>query len=116
MGNWNISIQGTGCHHNLDLAVDADRMAARFVRELREAGHQVETASFTAGGKTDLIPPRDAGDPHWSHLAEAAYRAYGQTTDFKNFRGDPMPAWPDLPEAIRAAWTAAARTVKAVGG
>ena len=36
--------------------------------------------------------------------AMAAYAAYGKTTDFKNFRGDPMPAWADLPDKIREAW------------
>lgn len=36
--------------------------------------------------------------------AREAYRAYGQTTDFKNYQGLPMPAWDDLPEKIREAW------------
>lgn len=45
-------------------------------------------------------------------LAKAAYRAYGWTTDFKNFRGEPMPAWDDLGDQIRAAWIAAASTVR----
>lgn len=45
-------------------------------------------------------------------LARAAYQAYGETTDFKNFRGDPMPDWGDLGEAIQAAWIAAATTVR----
>lgn len=47
-----------------------------------------------------------------TRLAEIAYRAYGETTDFKNFRGEPMPEWDDLPEKIRQAWTAAAGAVK----
>ena len=42
-------------------------------------------------------------------LARVAYRGYGETTDFKNFQGNPMPAWDDLPEKIRAAWINAAR-------
>lgn len=36
--------------------------------------------------------------------AMAAYAAYGKTTDFKNFQGNPMPAWADLPDKIREAW------------
>lgn len=40
-------------------------------------------------------------------LAKIAYRAYGETTDFKNFRGDPMPEWDDLGDKIQAAWLAA---------
>lgn len=42
--------------------------------------------------------------------AEEAYARYGAVTDFKNFRGDPMPAFADLPEKIQAAWEAAATT------
>ena len=42
-------------------------------------------------------------DPKISR-ARDAYRAYGQTTDFKNYQGLPMPAWEDLPEKIREAW------------
>lgn len=40
--------------------------------------------------------------------AVAAYAAYGQVTDFKNYQGLPMPAWSELPEKIREAWGAAA--------
>jgi hypothetical protein len=46
-------------------------------------------------------------------LAEVAYAAYGASTGHKNFRGDPMPAWEDLGEAIQTAWTAAALAVQA---
>ena len=45
-------------------------------------------------------------------LARIAYQAYGETTDFKNFRGEPMPEWDDLPEKIRQAWEAAAAAVQ----
>lgn len=48
-------------------------------------------------------------DIHETNRARVAYAAYGQTTDFKNFRGDPMPAWDDLPEKIREAWVNASR-------
>ena len=47
-----------------------------------------------------------------TRLARVAYQAYGQVTDFKNFRGDPMPDWDDLPEHIQQAWIAAADAVK----
>lgn len=49
MGNWNISIQGTGCHHNRKLKSDANRLAAQFVQTLRDMGHQVTSATFTHG-------------------------------------------------------------------
>jgi hypothetical protein len=54
MGNWNINIQGVGCHHNADFPNDADRMAKKFVEQLKEAGHTVEHAEFTYGGKAAL--------------------------------------------------------------
>lgn len=51
-------------------------------------------------------------DPeHAEALALIAYRAYGQTTDFKNFRGEPMPEWHGLGERIQSAWIAAAASV-----
>lgn len=60
MGNWNISIRGVGAHHNWQDAEgnpggnpkDADRMARRFVRELKEAGHSITGAEITHGGVT----------------------------------------------------------------
>jgi hypothetical protein len=65
MGNWNINIQGVGQHHNTVQAPDgtkgpdpkdANRMAATFVKALKEAGHDVETATFTHGAKEPLDP------------------------------------------------------------
>ena len=57
MGNWNINIQGVGPHHNPnEYPQDANRMAAAFVKALKEAGHQIEKATFTHGGKEELTP------------------------------------------------------------
>jgi hypothetical protein len=44
-------------------------------------------------------------------LAKLAYQAYGKVTDGKNYQGQPMPAWEDLPEEIREAWAAAVTEV-----
>lgn len=44
-------------------------------------------------------------------LAQIAYDAYGRSTGRKNFRGDPMPDWADLPESIQTAWVAAVNAV-----
>lgn len=41
-------------------------------------------------------------------IDQQAYQAYGEAVAWKNYRGDPMPRWADLPEAIRLAWKAAA--------
>lgn len=40
-------------------------------------------------------------------LAEEAYQRYGSVTEFKNFRGDQMPNFADLPPNIIRAWEAA---------
>ena len=47
--------------------------------------------------------------------ARIAYIAYGRVTGFKNFRGDPMPAFDDLPDQIRQAWEAAAGVIWDLG-
>lgn len=44
-------------------------------------------------------------------MAKLAYAAYGQTTDFKNYQGLPMPAWDALGDTIQGAWVAAANAV-----
>lgn len=44
-------------------------------------------------------------------LARTAYRAYGESTGWKNFRGDPMPEYDALPAPIQAAWRAASLAV-----
>jgi hypothetical protein len=44
-------------------------------------------------------------------LARIAYEAYGESTGGLNYQGLPMPAWEDLPEAIRQAWDAASQAV-----
>ena len=55
MGNWAINIQGVGSHHNKALENDANRLSRKFVRELKKAGHHIERADFTFGGKEDLL-------------------------------------------------------------
>jgi hypothetical protein len=44
-------------------------------------------------------------------FAKIAYAAYGRTVQQKNFRGEPMPSWEDLPVEIHRAWSAAASAV-----
>jgi hypothetical protein len=43
--------------------------------------------------------------------ARIAYTAYGRVTDFKNFQGNPMPMFDDLPDRIKEAWISAAGTI-----
>lgn len=56
MGDWNIMIQGTGCHHNADNPGDAEKLAAGFVKTLKENGHSIDSATFTCGARMDLKP------------------------------------------------------------
>jgi mono/diheme cytochrome c family protein len=46
-----------------------------------------------------------------TQLAQVAYRAYGETTHFTNFRGEPMPDWAELGDRIQRAWVAAVAAV-----
>lgn len=57
MGQWNISIHGTGAHHNKGHEDDANKMAAKFVQQLRAAGHTVTHATITYGGEEVVTDP-----------------------------------------------------------
>ena len=59
MGNWAIVIRGVGSHHNKRYAQDANRMTAGFVKELKDAGHHVSSATFTHGSEDDITHPSD---------------------------------------------------------
>ncbi len=56
MGNWNITVQGIGCHHNGKPEIDADLLASEFVKNLIQAGQDIEVATFTSGGRTNILP------------------------------------------------------------
>ncbi len=61
MGNWVIHIEGTGAHHNSNPASDANEKAKEFVHELLGIGQNVESATFTAGGRDNVLPPKNQG-------------------------------------------------------
>ncbi len=44
-------------------------------------------------------------------IVRAGYEAYSQSTGNKNYRGEEMPKWEDLPEKIQNAWIAAAERI-----
>lgn len=46
-------------------------------------------------------------------LARKGYEAYGDSSTWRNFRGDPMPTWDQLPLPIKDHWVAAARRIAA---
>lgn len=123
MGNYSITIEGVGPHGNAN-HTDAEAHAARAVRDLAEQGHNVTHAMVHAGGGRCEVTVQRAdgaaaavrsdggdvapifGDPR--DLATHLYRVYCDSSGGKNFRGDPCPAWADLPEAIQQHWTAVA--------
>lgn len=45
MGNWRITIEGHGQHHNKQ-AADAENLASDFVEQLKRRGHEVSSATF----------------------------------------------------------------------
>jgi hypothetical protein len=47
-------------------------------------------------------------------LAKVAYEAYVATTDYKNFRGEPVPPYDNLPGSIKRAWEEAASKCREV--
>ncbi len=60
MGQWHISIKGTGQHHN-GSPLDAEQMAQKFVAELEAAGHRLSEADVVHGGRTVLGHNGDGG-------------------------------------------------------
>jgi len=44
-------------------------------------------------------------------LAQIAYRAYGDWTEWKTAQGNQLPSWGELPMYLQNAWTAATETV-----
>lgn len=47
-------------------------------------------------------------------LARSAYLAYGDGAKWRNFRGDPMPQWDDLPAPQQACWRRAVEAVRLI--
>lgn len=47
----------------------------------------------------------------WRDIAASAYLAYSISMGNRNFCGDPIPAWADLPRPIQVAWECAVRQV-----
>jgi hypothetical protein len=56
MGNWHMSIEGVGCHHN-NIEEDADKLFKEFVEKVKNFGQNVTHASFTHGG-AEVIKPK----------------------------------------------------------
>jgi hypothetical protein len=124
VGNYSIHIEGVGCHGNRGADFDAETAAQRLVRDLVLHGHDVRHATVHAGGGAttlEYLGPKNVKAvarsdgypdlPVMSAEERAAhfYAVYCESSGGKNFRGDPCPAWAELPEAIRWHWTAVAK-------
>lgn len=48
MGNWNVSVEGVGCHHN-GKPYDVEAITNEYVKQLKAAGHTVTKATVTTG-------------------------------------------------------------------
>jgi hypothetical protein len=61
MGDWAITIRGTGPHHN-GKPTDAEVVAGEAVDRLLDAGHTLHEAAFTSGSKLEFatrkLPPK----------------------------------------------------------
>lgn len=68
-----------------------------------------ETIGISVAHASSTEPLWSTPGMAWRDIAASVYRAYAASTGNKNFKGDPMPAFGDLPIAIQTAWEAAAR-------
>jgi len=62
MGNWSISLKGTGQHHNTidgkSDPKDADALFMKFIADLVDAGQYIEHASIYCGNKQEVVLER----------------------------------------------------------
>lgn len=45
------------------------------------------------------------------NVAKLGYEAYGESAGWKNFAGNPMPQWDELPPKIQEHWGRAAQAI-----
>lgn len=103
MGHYKITIKGLGSHHNKDNKADADKMAFKFVHELKFAGHNLSEATFEKispidsdnllkiGGSLDYrneVPMHSGGEP--TALTLKQIREFEED---KSFEADGVSAW-----------------------
>jgi len=53
MGDWSVTIRGVGPHHNQQ-PTDVEQIAAKAIVQLKEAGHNVVSATVITGSEIDL--------------------------------------------------------------
>lgn len=61
MGNWKITIDGHGCHHNGKPEIDADLAAKEFVTRLKAQGHTVKVATMEMTDVNGVVVPSTTG-------------------------------------------------------
>lgn len=105
IGEWTAAYDGKS-HDEVDAPIrmifdsvdSVDVMIERLQQVKKELTGEADSAYAVAG-------------PAWRDVAASAYRAYSASTGNKNFRGEDMPAFQELPIAIRIAWEAVVRQV-----
>lgn len=107
MGNWNVTIQGVGCHHN-NAPHDIESLTKKFVADVKAAGHSVSLANVTTGGLTDTMPPGDFKERVLAENAEVATR-FAKLADFI----DTSPVFTGLPEAEKVRMRSQATAMEA---
>jgi hypothetical protein len=100
VGNWNINVQGVGAHHNADYHQDANRMASQFVQALIDAGHTVQSATFTSGSADNLLPVLEV-ETLAKALHEAGREAVEKGKVVNKVHGQPFMGWDEITEDAR---------------
>ena len=49
--------------------------------------------------------------PDYNELGRIGFNAYSEKADWKNYEGNPIPQWPDLPQHIRDKWAVATEAI-----
>lgn len=116
MGNIAIIIRAVGVHHNA-LAYDQEQLAARFVDEMKAAGHSVLSAHVEGAGSQDVSKGtaacREAGVireiKDVDYFGRSAYERYcGASAGKSLISGAELPPFDSLKDEIKAAWRASA--------
>lgn len=112
MGDWCITIRGTGPHHNKggQNSDDVDGMAKQLVGQLKVAGHTIHDAAMVFGGREEMLEVKGVGTNELD-LAKRMFDAYNAQgpNPGKTYDGKSVPPWESLGDQVQGKWIAAAR-------
>lgn len=92
-------------HITLDKELHRDIDA--IIQRLRSASERKPEAPFQRPSRERGLCLTKLQEAVIRELAQEAYGRYGAVTDFKNFQGNPIPKFEELPPKIQEAWEAA---------